>query len=226
MGSPWADELKDDIVHRVVNAVVNEPWLREQKPMKHVELNKFLNAQGGFLHPVFDTVSERNYQWLIPLFKKSVTYYEFKYWQTIKIRNTLSRVFKTQGYPVWFESGVDFTSGLGLHLPVYFRVNTWRTFDGWRLDYKNDPLNLKRVWRICRVDFQDVYGDPVGVNVPFIDNIIDGWRMTVRSSTDPQNPYIAPNLAFYNTINDLFIMANWDFFYVLLQKLEELGYLE
>ena len=195
-------------------------------------INRLNENYGLKYNPKFDNVNEENYKF-VDIYQTTYNY-DYKYYETVKIREALASYSKYMGYPVRGASYINFDGGVAIWCMAHIKVNPWRTYDSWEMDFTNDPENLRRTWRFYRIGSQRVDGDPynalldlVGLGMDILELetlptfIWDYVGRNLLYHTDPKSIAIMPNVAFTNTLHDLVIMANWDY---ICPFLSSIGY--
>lgn len=153
--------------------------------------------------------------------------YGIHYYEGIKIRKIMGKIFTARGSPIKDHHYVSFYSGLAFWVPegyYIYKEGTMKLWDGkpisggiledmkidWDVDYYRRYVVIYWVgmehWRLLEetvpLQFESAIAQAISMQ---------NWGLL----------RIAENLAYPNTIHDDFIKQNWDYFY---RWLAELGY--
>lgn len=131
----------------------------------------------------------------------SETKYDINHYETIKIRAIIGAKLKVKGYPLAGFKSISFDSGVSLWIPNFYEISFSKTMRLWA--DKNS-----QVWRTVLIQY---VGSPrvqrlLGF-VPWVDaeKIFQTFFRESAVEID-----IFENMAFFNTMHDALILANWD----------------
>ncbi len=130
------------------------------------------------------------------------------YYETIKIRMLLMKIFQKKGFDIKFAQDLVFTFFVGLSLPSGFTIHKSETIALWR---DNPSMRWREViinWR--GLENQRLTSMTLGY-IPFgIGSAINNVISVILQEHTQRRYKIFENLAYKSNINDGLILANWD----------------
>ena len=141
-----------------------------------------------------------------------------QYWQTIKIRKLLQKIYESQGFPIRFARDLNFTMFVGIAIPTGFTVHKLKTIQLWL-------ENRSSRWREVYISWKGMeYDDYLYLVVGYVPIFGNAIVNTIRARIYEESARkfkIYKNLAYRSALNDKTILANWDY---ICQELIDNGY--
>jgi hypothetical protein len=217
--------INKDLLNKVTESISKLPILGDiltgsaaviQEVADMIQLEYDLTV--GVLDGNYDYYNEELHPWDYPDIDYSPAIYydkknkqkvEIEWYMFNKIRSIFSYQKKSHGYPIEAFKKISFDGGVSMWIPITCDIDFYHTAEMWI----DDP---QTAWRYCYIIYTGSNMTKALLNlIPFfdMDNALQLFSQATRKKVK-----IFKRIAFYNTIHDNLIVANWDYVKEILES--------